>query len=165
MAADGRRHTHSLADSAAGAHESARRVGQVGGADQPSGQQQIVDVARIAGAVRDAVHRRDTVPDDVGALAQGHMVVKIVAAVGDVVGEAPALLKICLGENIVAQETTALPFSRLRTDPKQVPVLGLFSVWAILDMVPLAPELLEQDLIDLTIIYDRVQVAAALGDV
>ena len=165
-AAHGRGEADGLAYRASGAHYAGGGVGQVGGADQAAGQEQVVDVSRVTAAKGDAVQRRDAVAEDVApGRAERLVVVEVVPAVSDVVGELPARLEVGLGQDQVAQETPTLALSGLGADPEQVPVPGLLAMGAVLDVVPLGPELVQQEFVDLRIVPDGVHVSAGLGDV
>ena len=93
------------------------------------------------------------------------MVVQVVSAVGDVVVEPSSRLQIGLRQHHVSCKATAFPLARLGADPEQVPVSGLFPVRAVLDVVPLRPELVQQQFVDLSVVPDGVHVAAGFGDV
>ena len=137
----------------------------MGGADQPPSEQQVGHIARIAGTVGNAVHGRDAVGIDVPSLPQGPVVVQVVPAIGNVVQEAPPGLEIGLGEDHVAQQASAFALAGLGAHPQQVPAARVLLVRAVLDVIPLGPQLAQQHLVNLAVVTDRVQMAAGFGDV
>ena len=93
------------------------------------------------------------------------MYVEVEPAVGHRVGEVPPGFQVRLRQEQVAQEAAALALACLGAHPDQVPVAGVLRVGPVLDVIPLGPELLQEDLVDLAVVADRVQAPARLRQV
>ena len=125
-------------------HQPDRAQREMCHADQPAGEEEVVEVLRVQAPVGQAPQRRDGVEHDVDLghpLAGWVVEVHRIAAVADGVFEVPGFLDILLGEQVVAQESPALSLAGLGADPDQLPVPRFFDVRLVLDVVPRAVEL------------------------
>ena len=91
------------------------------------------------------------------------MIIQIMPTVGYIIREATSLFKIRLRKYIITQKPAAFTFTRLRADPQKIPASCFLFVWAVLDVVPFRPQLLQKHLIDLTIVPDGIHMPAGLG--
>ena len=109
----GDRGADALADAGQGAHQAHGAEGEVRDTHEAAGKPQVVEVAAVAGAVREAPQRRDAVEHDAGAQADRLVNVDAIAAVANAVWKGGGGLDVGLREHVVADEAVALALAAL----------------------------------------------------
>ena len=130
---------HGLPQAGAGGHDPCGTDPHMGAGNIPSREEKVFDVPGVKTAQRDPVGLFG-LDVDVGFAppvfeSVGMMIVHGPAAVGHDVVERGVIEHVVLGEDAVAHEAAALPFSRKKTDPVQNEVFRAV-VAVVLDMVP-----------------------------